>query len=149
MTRVWAEKGKSIEVKVKQGYKSFYIFSSVSPHTGDSFSLFLPEVNTEMMNIYLNEFEKEYSDKKILLIMDQAAWHKSKSLEEFEKIQIRFLPPYSPQLNPVEKLWWWLRKERTHNNFFKNLDEMMDRLEDEFRKLTPKTLSNLCACSYL
>lgn len=89
MTRVWAEKGKPVEVKVKQGYKNFYIFSSVSPHTGNSFSLFMPEVNTEMMNIYLKELKKTYPDKKLMLIMDQAPWHKSKSLEEFENIQIR------------------------------------------------------------
>lgn len=149
MTRVWAEKGKPVEVKVKQGYKNFYIFSSVSPHTGNSFSLFMPEVNTEMMNIYLKELKKTYPDKKLMLIMDQAPWHKSKSLEEFENIQIRFLLPYSPQLNPVEKLWWWLRKERTHNEIFKTINSMMDELEKEFRKLTPNILSSLCGCSYL
>ena len=102
-----------------------------------------------MMNIYLKEFVKEYPGKKVVLIMDQAAWHKSKSLQKFENIHIKFLPPYSPQLNPVEKLWWWLRKERTHNEYFKTLDDMMDRLEKEFVKLTPNILSNLCGCSYL
>lgn len=149
MTRVWAKKGKPVEVKVKQGYKSFYIFSSVSPHTGDSFSLFLPEVNIEMMNIYLKELEKAYSNKKMLLIMDQAPWHKSSSLQEFENIQTKYLPPYSPQLNPVEKLWWWLRKEKTHNEIFKTLDAMMDKLGEEFVNLTPNLLSGLCRCSYL
>lgn len=50
----------------------------------------------------------------------------------------RFLPPYSPELNPVEKLWQWLRKEIPHNNLLKTLEELMDALENEFRKLTPE-----------
>ena len=72
--------------------------------------------------IYLRELKKAYSDKNIMLIMDQAAWHKSNSLNKFENIYIKFLPPYSPELNPIEKLWWWLRKERIHNNIFKTID---------------------------
>jgi transposase len=113
--RVWAEKGKPLEIKVKQGYKNFYIYSSVSPHTGESFSLFMPEVNIDMMNVYLKELQRAFPDKKLMLIMDQASWHTSDKLMEFENIQMKFLPSYSPELNPIEKLWWWLRKERIHN----------------------------------
>lgn len=102
-----------------------------------------------MMNIYLKEMQKEYSGKRILLIMDQGAWHKSESLEVPPNIRIKFLPPYSPELNPVEKLWWWLRKEVIHNRIFKNLDEMLDELEKEFSMLKPELLSSLCACSYI
>lgn len=136
-------------MKTKQGYENFYIFSSVSPETGDSFSLFLPEVNTVTMNIYLKQMEKELFGKKIMIIMDQASWHKSDALIVPSNIQIRFLPPYSPELNPVEKLWWWLRKEVTHNRVFNNLDEMSDQLEKEFVKLTPNFLTKLCGCGYL
>jgi len=76
--------------------------------TGDSFSLFLPWVNTEMMNLYLAEMSVAFPDKKILLIWDQAGWHKAKSLKVPENIILKSLPPYSPELNPVEKLWQWL-----------------------------------------
>jgi transposase len=147
--RMWAEKGKPLEIKVKQGYKNFYIYSSVSPHSGDSFSLFTPEVNTDMMNVYLKELLKSFPDKKLMLIMDQAAWHHSNNLIVPENITIRFLPPYSPELNPVEKLWWWLRKERIHNKVFKTLNSIMDSLEMEFRNLTLDILSSLCRYSYL
>ncbi len=54
MTRVWAEKGKRLEIKVKQGYKSFYSYSAISPLSGEDFSLFLPEINTEMINSQKN-----------------------------------------------------------------------------------------------
>jgi transposase len=105
LKRLWSEKGKSCEVKVKQGYKNFYVYTSVDIRNGESFSLLLPEVNTKMMNLYLEELSKEYKDKKILLIMDQAGWHKSKKLKVPENIEIEYQPPYSPELNPVERLW--------------------------------------------
>jgi len=64
-------------------------------------------------------------------------------------MRYRFLPLYSPELNPVEKLWQWLRKEITHNNLLKTLEELMDALENEFRKLTPEKFVQLCHYSYL
>jgi transposase len=149
VTRIWAKRGKPVHVKVQQGYKSFYSYSCVSPYSGESFSLFLPEVNTEMMNIFLDEFSKKYSDKDILIILDQAGWHKAKDLKVPSNTNLMFLPPYSPELNPVEKLWQWLRKEVTHNSLFKTLEALMNALEKEFRKLTSQKLAQLCHCSYL
>jgi len=138
-----------VGITVKQAYKNFYVFASISPITGDDFTLFLPEVNTDMMNIYLNELVKNYADKNILLFMDQAAWHKSKSLNKLDNVEIRFLPPYSPELNPVEKLWWWLRKETTHNLIFETIEHLMDALENKYRELTAEKLKTLCSCSFL
>jgi transposase len=146
---MWAEKGKRLTCQVKKGYKSFYLFSAVSPHTGESFTLFLPEVNTEMMNIYLKEFNAKYADKKIVIIMDQATWHRSHSLKNYSNIEIKFLPPYSPELNPVEKLWWWLKKEVMHNRIYISINELMDAIEETYLKITPNVLSTLCACNYL
>jgi len=136
-------------VKVQQGYKSFYIYSCVSPHGGESFTLFLPEVNTDMMNIYFEELLKEYPGRDILIIMDQAGWHKAKELKVPESITLMFLPPYSPELNPVEKLWKWLRKEVTHNSLFETLETLMDALENELHKIIPQKYMQLCNCSYL
>jgi hypothetical protein len=102
--RIWAERGKELRVKVQQGFKNFYGYSAVCPFDGDSFSLVLPNVNTENMNLYLSELRKYLKGKDIILIMDQAGWHKSKELKKFKNINILFLPAYSPELNPAEKL---------------------------------------------
>ncbi len=147
--RLWTEKGTPLQIRVKQGHESLYFYSAVSPKKGEPFSLFLPEVNTEMMNLYLEEFSKEHFDSNILILMDQAGWHKSNDLRIPENINLKFLPPYSPELNPVEKLWQWLRKEATHNNLFNTLGELMDNLSDEYRKLTNTDFLKLCRCNYL
>lgn len=81
--------------------------------------------------------------------MDQAGWHKSHDLVLPDNMAIEFLPPYSPELNPVERLWWWLRKEVTHNQIFETLEAMMNALEKEFKAITNNLLASLCHCSYL
>jgi len=105
LSKAWTERGTPYTVKVQQGYQNFYVYSSVSPEDGADFSLLMPEVNTEMMNVYLRELSEAFKYSIILLIMDQAGWHKSKDLDSYDNIEIIFLPPYSPELNPIERLW--------------------------------------------
>ncbi len=100
----WFKKGTKTQVKVKLGFQNFYLYSAVNPDSGKNFTLLLPSVNTDCMNIFL---EKLSSKKKedLILIMDNAGWHKSKSLIIPKNIQIVFLPSYCPELNPVKRLW--------------------------------------------
>ncbi len=96
--------GKPLQVKVKQAYQNFYVYSSVEPKIDENFSLFLPWVNTEMMNLYLEQMNQVYEIEEIVVIMDQAGWHKSKDLVVLDNIDIIYLPPCSPELNPIERL---------------------------------------------
>lgn len=147
--KIWGKKGKPLIARVQQGFKNFYVYSSVSPNTGESFSLLLPCVNTEIMNIYLEELSKEYKGKKILMIMDQAGWHRSKELKIPENIKIMFLPPYSPELNPVERLWKKTKRDKIHNILYRNLDEMYEVVCEELNIKTKNEYLKLCKCSYL
>ncbi|MBM3120538.1 MAG: IS630 family transposase [Chloroflexi bacterium] len=147
--RGWARKGVRVIAPVNPSYQNFYIYSGVAPLTGEAFSLFLPWVNTEMMNLYLAEMSAAFPDKQIMLIWDQAGWHKSKSLKVPENISLKSLPPYSPQLNPVEKLWQWLKKHVCRNRLFTFMDDLMDRLMESLATFTPTRLMELCHCSYL
>lgn len=147
--RGWARKGVRFAAPVNPSYQNFYVYSGVSPLTGDSFSLFLPWVNTEMMNLYLAELSAAFPDKVIMLIWDQAGWHRAKSLQVPENIILKCLPPYSPELNPVEKLWQWLKKHVCRNRLFGYMDELMDTLAETLTNLTPTRFMQLCHCSYL
>lgn len=149
MGRCWALKGTRTISKIKPGYKFFYIYSGVSPLTGETFTLMLPWVNTEIMNIYLSKLSEEYSDKTVLLIMDQAGWHKSKGLNVPDNIQIDYLPPYSPELNPVERLWQWLRRKACRNRFFNNLDDLADTISSELSSMTNEQFRTICNCNYM
>jgi transposase len=149
VARLWAKQGIRSQTVVKPGYKNFYIYSGVSPQSGESFSLFLPWVNTDMMNLFLRELSAHYHDKQVLLFMDQAGWHTAKGLQNFHNISIEYLPPYSPELNPIEKLWQWLKRHALRNRSFNSLEQLMDQLSAKFQTLTNEQFASICHCDYL
>lgn len=147
--RSWTPQGAKATLTVKPGYTNFYVYSSVSPLTGRHFSLFLPTVNTEAMSLYLKELALEFPKQKLLVIMDQAGWHKAKDLEVPDNIQLEFLPPYSPELNPVERLWQWLRRHACRNRFFESEGEIMDQIQLVLANLSQEKTISLCRANYL
>ena len=66
-----------------------------------------------------------------------------------KNIQIDFLPAYSPELNPVEKLWEWIKKECSHNFVYKDLESLQEAVCEEYKLLTDEKMKKLCACSYM
>jgi transposase len=149
LCRRWAKRGSECTVKVKQGYQNFYVYSSVASKTGAQFSLLLPFVNTEMMQIYLDEFSKSLGSENAILIMDQAGWHKSKDLVVPSNIDIWFLPSYSPELNPVERLWKHIKRNTLHNRLYESLKQLEKAVIDYFDLIDCQLLTKLCACSYI
>ncbi|MFH1538609.1 MAG: IS630 family transposase [bacterium] len=147
--RVLCRRGVKPVCEIKPGYSNLYAYSAVDVENGDEFSLLLPEVNTETMNIFLDYFHRVIPENRVLLIMDQAGWHKSKSLKIPENIEILFLPPYSPELNPVERLWQWLRRHFMRNRIFDKLSQLVQTLLDAWNCLSSSILFSLCRCSYL
>lgn len=147
--RCWARRGIRPRALVKPAYHNFYLYASVSPHSGESFILFLPWVNTEIMSLYLKQLAATYADQEIILIMDRAGWHQASNLIVPANLTIIFLPPYSPELNPSEKLWQWLRRHVCRNRLFQSEKELMDSLQQTLNQMSPKQLATLCHCSYL
>lgn len=104
-----------------------YAFGAVSPQTGDHFFLVLPYSNTLCMNAFLAELSLAYATQQIILICDNAPWHRSKALIVPENILIVHIPPYTPEMNPIEQVWRELRKPFA-NKVFSSLDKVIDHL---------------------
>ena len=136
IARQWAMRGERVSAPIKTGYSNFYLYAAVDPKGGECFILELPRVDTEIVNIYLQELSEAYSDKNILLIWDQAGYHRSKDLQIPSNITVEPLPPYSPELNPAERLWRWLRRHVCRNRLFKSLDEQAEALGQTIRNLS-------------
>ena len=101
-----------------------YAYTAVSPQDGLLDSLILPWVGTGMMNLFLEEVSFRHPDEFIVMLMDQAAWHTAKELRIPENIHILFLPPYSPELNPVEYLWDEIREKDFPNLVFATIESL-------------------------
>lgn len=147
--RRWARSGERPIAVVRPGYENFYVYSAVSPFTGESVSLFLPWVNTKMMNIFLVHMSQCLGERSSFLIMDRAGWHMSGSLEVPKNIECIPLPSFSPELNPVERLWQWLKRHSLRNRCHEDLKAMMDAVQECLQSAKPDFLKSLCRCSYL
>ena len=139
----WFKKGSRTRIKVKLGFKNFYIYSAINPTTGKHFSLLLPSVNSECMNIFLEELSKTFVDE-FILIMDGAGWHRSKALVVPRNIQIVLLPPYCPELNPVEKLWKYVKDNTIKNKVFEVLSDLEDEVCRFLSELKIDVVRSIC-----
>ena len=130
-------------------FENTYLFGAFSAINGNSFLLELPLCNTETFQIFLNEFSKENPTELKVMVLDNGAFHKSKSLVIPENIVLIFLPPYSPEINPAEKVWWLLKREFVCKTF-KNMGELKEYMDDSIRKtISIKTIKSLCSFEYL
>lgn len=140
-------KGNMVPSVAKQMVREYiYAYSALSPQTGDCYSMISPVCNTEAMNEFLGQLSVQYAAYRIIIILDKAGWHISKSLQIAENIKLLHLNPYSPELNPVELLWREIRRKYFHNNIFSTLDKVEDALQkalqnyytrkDEVKKLS-------------
>ena len=112
-----------------------YAYAAASPPDGGMDSLILPVVGHPVMSIFLNELGRRHPDELIALFMDQAGWHKALALAVPANVRILFLPPDSPELNPVEHLWEEIREKWFENRVFDSLDGVEDRLVAALRSL--------------
>jgi len=109
-----------------------------------------PTVNTETMSVFLKMLSRKLrKNDQAVLIMDQAGWHKAKRLVVPANITVLYLPPYSPELNPIERLWSYLRSHFLSNRAYENYDHMLDEQAKAWQTLTPTLLKSVCACPYL
>jgi putative transposase len=131
----WAPDGIRPIVPYQLVRQFLYVFSVVCPKTGANFSLILSDADTEMMNIFLAEVSNHFKDYRLIIVADQAAWHKSKTLQQFDNIRFLHLPPGSPELNPVEHLWDHAREKYFANRNFDSLDKMKDQLIIAFKEI--------------
>jgi transposase len=133
--RCWAPKGIRPSVPQQIVREYVYVYSAVAPSLGRMTSLILPRVNTAMMNLFLAHVAEEFADYFIVMQVDQAAWHRAKSLQIPENIRLVPQLPRSPELNPVEHIWEYLRENAMRNTLFHSLDKVTNALITGLRDL--------------
>lgn len=105
--------------------------------------LVLPYSNTDCMNIFLGQLSNSYPDDRIILVCDGASWHRAKDLAIPSNIKIIFLPPATPEMNPIEQIWKEIRKRGFKNEIFHTLDKVVDRLCDVICSLNAETIKSI------
>lgn len=144
--RVWAPRGKRPLALSRRRYQWLYLYAFVHPQSGRTEWLILPTVNAEVFERALMEFAKAIDagpNKHVILVIDQAGWHRA-AIRCPEGIELFFLPPYSPELQPAERLWPLLHEVMANQTI--NTLEDLDRILGErccFLAARPETIRPL------
>jgi transposase len=131
-----------------QVFQSTYLFGAFSPITGKHLLMQLPLCNAETFQIFLDELSAQEPDLFKILVLDNGAFHKAKSLKIPQNIALIFLPPYSPELNPAEKIWAAIKRMFT-NKFFNSMESLGIFLADAQRSLTKQSIISTCRIGYV
>lgn len=124
--RVWAPRGHRPTAWVHRRYQWLYVYAMVRPTTGQSWWCLLPTVTTETMGVALAAFARDEgidATHRAVLVLDGAGWHTSADLAVPDGLDLVFLPPASPELQPVERVWGLL-DEPVANRTFASLDDL-------------------------
>ena len=109
-----------------------------------------PTVNTDYMNHHLRFISEQVgADVHVILVLDQAGWHVSKALNVPDNISLLYLPPYSPELNPVERLWAYLRSHYLSNTVHCDYDRLLLAGRNAWNEITTSQFSTICATSWI
>jgi putative transposase len=141
--RCWCPKGTRPVVPCQHIREYYYAYGAVEPQTGESVFLVLPNANSDCMSVFLQELSARYAKDYILLIADHASWHKAKSLARPDNIRIFHIPPYTPEMNPIEQIWKEIRKIGFKNEMFQTLDKVADRLCDTVNSLSDEIVKSI------
>ena len=133
--RCWAPAKVRPQVARQIVREYVYVYTAVAPEIGKMTSLLLPYASTAMMKLFLEHVSQEFADYFIVMQVDRAGWHDADTLVIPENIRLILQPAYSPELNPVEHLWDYLRENYFHNWAAPTLKQVIEVLIDGLQLL--------------
>ena len=135
LPRRWARKGSRPSAYKDQRTAYAYIFGAICPEKGKGAGLVLPRCDCEAMSLHLAEISRSVAPRAhAVLILDGAGWHGAHDLVVPDNIALLTLPPYAPELNPVENVWQFLRENWLGDRIFVSCDDIVDGLRDARRR---------------
>jgi transposase len=151
ITRVWAPTGSRPRAVRQTQYDYLWVIGAVCPETGQAEGLLSPRLNTEVINIFLKQFSQSLcADEHAVLVWDGAGFHRSRRLQVPENITLVPLPPYSPELNPIENLWHFLKSHHWSNRVYEDYEHLIQATEEAWNCtcLDPQTMKTVCHVPY-
>lgn len=124
-------------------FDNLYLFGAFSPITGGSHLLEMPHCNAFTFQRFLNHIAEQNHTEFKILILDNGAFHHAKKINIPSNISLLFLPPYSPELNPAEKMWRYF-KDRVSMIAYNNINMLQKQISTITKQLTSNTIKSIC-----
>ena len=126
------------------------MMAALQPATGGDFCLVMPKISTAIMNTFLAGFSAtRAADEHALMVMDGAGWHRSGDLDVPVNVSLVILPAYSPELNPIERMWLYLRERHLSHRLLDSYNDIVNACCAAWNKLTAERLRSLTSYLYL
>ena len=139
----WCPLGMRPNVSSLKIREYIYTFGAIDPIYGNSSFIIAGDCNTAWTNVFLDTLSKQFPDDYILLCEDRASWHKSKDLIIPDNIEIFFIPPATPEMNPIEQIWNEIKQKEFNNRFFDTLEKVIDQLCISTNSLSKKIVKSI------
>ena len=147
--RSWSVVGTRAVLSQKQAFLNSYLFTAINPITGDSFHLLgFDDMSTSSEYIFLTELKKQHPLQNVVVVIDNAPCHRPKILHSIEGLTLIKLPPYSPELNPVERFFEEMRRS-TCNQVFSTLEVLEDTITIAVNSWSKERLQQLCCYDWI
>jgi len=146
---LWAKKGQIPQWRYQGEHIRASVMGAVNPKSGDLQALIMPCSDTESFQIFLDYFNEQINGRPVFLVLDNASWHKNGSLS-WGTIMPVYLPPYSPDLNPIEELWK-VMKDRFRRAFPPmEYEALCDRIQEVLRQFfsNQQEVRSICKVHY-
>jgi hypothetical protein len=135
-TRRWARRGTRPRAMADRRTKSADLFGAICPKRGTGAAVVMPRADTQAMQHHLDEIARSLAPKAhAVIVLDQAGWHTTGKLRLPENLSLLPLPPKSPELNPVENVWQFLRQNKLSNRIFGSYEAIVAAACDAWNSL--------------
>lgn len=151
-THGWAPTGSRPPVPIDTRYDNAYIFGAFCPQRDCAVGLILPHANTTMMQLHLNEISAELpAQVHAAMITDGAGWHRAQALRIPDNITLVAIPPATPECNPAEKSWQYLKDNFLSHRVFATYQEILDACEQAWNAMASESgrIASLTSMHYL
>ena len=133
--------------QVNPRYTSVYLYGAIEPLTGDQFFLEFSHLTSDCFQCFLEQFSEVFQESLNLLVLDKGRFHQAKSLKIPENVVLLFLPPYSPELNPIERFWQDL-KAKLFTHSYKTLEDMQAKVTEILQNYSDAAVAKLTQFSH-
>lgn len=151
-TNVWAHRGSRPTAVRQTEYQYLWVLGAVCPETGHAEGLLSPCLNTKIVNMFLEQFSQTIAEREhAVMIWDGAGFHTSGAVRVPANVTLLQLPPYSPELNPVENLWHYLKSHFWSNRAYADYEALEQAAVTAWQKavLNAELMTTVCAAPYL
>ena len=151
LTNVWARTGSRPTAVRQTAYQYVWVMAAVCPETGQSEGLITPRLNTRYINTFLRQFSETLApDEHAVMLWDGAGFHRSKELALPANITAIQLPAYSPEFNPIENLWHYLKSHYWSNRAYRDVDELEEAVIQAWRDsvMDVKLIKTVCSAKF-